>query len=134
MPDRIVVGRIKKKMIWANSSPRHKTSNSPELVKFMKYGSFLIFWCIFCRSLRTVFRLFEIKMNSFLIRHNFPLAYILSFQKSILVLRKYLELQSYLTKSGHRSHYFLLISTSEPKHCREILQISNPNFSHIIYN
>jgi hypothetical protein len=33
---------------------RHKTSNSPELLEFMKYDPFLIFWCIFCRNLRKI--------------------------------------------------------------------------------
>jgi hypothetical protein len=30
---------------------RHKTSNPPELLEFIKYNPFLIFWCIFCRNL-----------------------------------------------------------------------------------
>jgi hypothetical protein len=34
------------------SRHRHKTSNSPELLEFMKYDPFLIFWWIFCRNLR----------------------------------------------------------------------------------
>ncbi len=34
-----------------HSRHRHKTSNSPELLEFMKYDPFLIFWWIFCRNL-----------------------------------------------------------------------------------
>jgi hypothetical protein len=33
---------------------RHQTSNPPELLEFIKYGPFLIFWCIFCRNRRKI--------------------------------------------------------------------------------
>ncbi len=92
---------IVKILCLLDSRHRQKTSNSPELLEFMKYGPFLIFWWIFCRNpwkigyenevcfeacrlpnFLTVLRFFEKIMKSFQICHNFPLVYTIRFQKS----------------------------------------------------
>ncbi len=50
-------------------------------------------------------------MNWFQIRHNFQLAYILSFQKRYICRKKQLNIKKLFKK---RSHFFQQISTSEP--------------------
>ncbi len=84
----------------------------------MKYGPFLIFWCIFCRNLRKIgyenevcfeacrlpnfFWLFygSLKkiMNSSKILHNFPLVYTLSIQKSNTCPEKILDIKKLFKK------------------------------------
>jgi hypothetical protein len=47
--------KVEKILIYCpKTSPRHKTSNSTELVEFNKSGPFLMFWCIFYRNLRKI--------------------------------------------------------------------------------
>ncbi len=97
---------------------RHKTSNSPELLEFMKYGPFLIFWWIFCRNLRKIeyengicfeacrmsnffwlfYDLLNKIMNCFQIHHIFQLAYILSFLKRYKCPKKILDIKKLFKK------------------------------------
>jgi hypothetical protein len=120
----------------------------------MKYAPFQIFWCIFCRNLRkiqyenevcfeacrmpnfflTVLRFFEKIMNYFQIHHNFQLVYILSFQKRYICPKKILDIKKIFKKTWSQISLFSPNFDFGAQISHEIFKISNPNFSHVIYN
>jgi hypothetical protein len=114
----------------------------------MKYDPFLIFWCIFYRNLSkieyenevcfeacrfpnfflTVLQFFEKIVNGFQFLHNFPLVYILSFQKSNTCLQKILDIKKLFKKLWWK---FLLIF-SKFRLRSSILQRNFANFENAI--
>jgi hypothetical protein len=120
----------------------------------MKYGHFLIFWCMFCRNLwkieyengfcfeacrmsnffLTVLRFFEKIMNCFQIHHNFQLAYILSFQKRYICTKKILDIKNLFKKMWSQVSLFPVNFDFGDQLSHKIFKILHSYFSHVIYN
>jgi hypothetical protein len=120
----------------------------------MKYNPFLIFWWIFCRNpwkieyenefcfeacrmsnfFLTVLRFFEKIMNCFKIHHNYPLVYILSFQKRYICPKKIVDIKKLFKKMWSQIPPFPANFDFGAQLSHEIFEISNPSFSYVIYN
>ncbi len=73
-------------------------------------------------------------MNCFQIHNNFQLAYILSFQKRYICLKKILDIKKLFKKMWSQIPLFSANFDFGAQISHEIFKISNPNFSHVIYN
>jgi hypothetical protein len=84
-----------------------------------------------CQFFLTVLRFFEKRMNCFWILHNFPLAYILSFQKTYICPKKIFGTSELSKKIRSQIPLFSANFDFEAQLFNEIFKISNPNFSHV---
>jgi hypothetical protein len=88
-----------------------------------------------CRTLfLTVLRFIEKIMNCFQIRHNFQLAYNLIFQKSNICPKKQLNIKKLFKKMWSKVSLFSSNFHFGAQLYNENFKISNPIFSHVIYN